>query len=136
MSSFGYRIDLPEQPEAVVFVNGICARDLTGLLWLWKNMAWIKKTTVEAAGCVQVKAGLCGPNEVAVVSYWRSGECLREFFRGEAHRQMMQFTANHPESLCLYNETYQPSRSGKYTHEPQGMALIYNVVSDVRLTAK
>ena len=49
---------------------------------------------------------------------------------------MMQFTANHPESLCLYNETYQPSRSGKYTHEPQGMALIYNVVSDVRLTAK
>jgi len=125
MSSFGYQIELPEQPEAVVFVNGILARNLSGLLWMWKNMSWIRSTTVEAEGCLQVKAGLCGPNEVVLVSYWQSEKCLRDFFRGEAHRQMMRFPASHPESLCLYNETYHPSESGKYSHEPQGMALIY-----------
>ncbi|WP_017652430.1 monooxygenase family protein [Fortiea contorta] len=120
-----YKIDLPENPEAVVFVNGILARDRTGFFWMWKNVQWIKNATTEAEGCVQVKAGLCGVNEVIMVSYWRSEQDLKQFFRGEPHRQMMQFVIKHPNSLCLYNETYQPSHSGKYSHEPQGMATLY-----------
>ncbi len=122
---FGYQIDLPENPEAVVFINGFMARDRAGFLWMWKNLFWIRNTTAQATGCVQVKAGICGPSEVIMTSYWRDAAHLREFFRGEAHRQMMQFIAKHPHSLCLYNETYSPARSGKYTHEPQGMASIY-----------
>ncbi|MBD2433966.1 MULTISPECIES: monooxygenase family protein [Fischerella] len=120
-----YQIDLPEHPEAVVFVNGFLARDRAGFFWMWKNLLWIKNVTTEATGCVQVKAGICGPNEVMMVSYWRSEQDLKQFFQGEPHRQMMQFVMKHPISLCLYNETYRPKHSGKYSHEPQGMAMLY-----------
>lgn len=81
--------------------------------------------TTQAEGCVQVKAGICSPTEVMMVSYWRSEHSLKQFFRGKWHQQMMQFVAKHPSSLCLYNEIYQPSQVGKYIHEPQGMATIY-----------
>jgi heme-degrading monooxygenase HmoA len=120
-----YQIDLPEQSEAVVFVNGILARDRAGFFWMWKNVFWIRSATAKAEGCVQVKTGICGPNEVVMVSYWRSEDDLKQFFRGEAHRQMMQFVMQNPNSLCLYNETYRPQYSGKYSHEPQGMATLY-----------
>ncbi|BAZ08350.1 hypothetical protein NIES4071_01550 [Calothrix sp. NIES-4071] len=123
-----YQLNIPEVPEAVIFVNGFVARDFSGFLWMWKNLFWIKNSTETAPGCVQVKAGICGYNEVVMVSYWNSSLDLKEFFRGESHRKMMQFTAKHPKSLCLYNETYQPSKSGKYTNEPQGMATIYTSV--------
>ena len=92
---------------------------------MWKNLVWIGNATAKAKGCVQVKAGICGSNEVIMVSYWRSEEDLKQFFRGELHQKMMQFVIENPDSLCLYNETYQPWRSGKYSHEPQGMATLY-----------
>jgi hypothetical protein len=120
-----YQINLPEHPEAVVFVNGFLTRDRIGFFWMWKNAFWIQNATATAKGCVQVKAGICGPNELIMVSYWRSEYDLKQFFRGEAHRRMMQFVMKHPDSLCLYNETYRPSQSGKYSHEPQGMAVLY-----------
>ena len=120
-----YHLDLPEHPEAVVFVNGILARDRVGFLWLWQKLFWIKSVTAKAVGCVQAKAGISGPGEVIMVSYWRSEHDLKQFFRGESHRQMMQFVMKHPDSFCLYNEMYQPLHSGKYSHEPQGIAMLY-----------
>ncbi|MGA7934696.1 MAG: DUF4188 domain-containing protein, partial [Kovacikia sp.] len=69
--------------------------------------------------------GICSPNEVVMISYWRSEQALQQFFRSEPHRKMMQFVIKNPHSLCLYNETYQPWQSGKYIHEPQGMATLY-----------
>lgn len=126
MSYSIYQVELPENPEAIAFVNGFLARDRAGFIWMWKNLLWIKNATATADGCVQVKAGICAANEVVMVSYWRSPQSLQAFFRGEIHRQMMQFVAKHPESLCLYNETYKPTASGKYSHEPQGMATIYS----------
>jgi len=120
-----YHVDLPEHPEAVVFVNGFLSRDRIGLFWMWQNLVWIRSATAKAEGCVQVKAGICGPHEVVMVSYWRSEQDLKQFFRGEAHRKMMQFVIKNPNSLCLYNETYQPWHRGKYSHEPQGMATLY-----------
>lgn len=92
---------------------------------MWKNLLWIKSATAKAAGCVQVKAGICGSDEVIMVSYWQSEQDLKQFFRGEPHQQMMQFVMKNPNSLCLYNETYKPGHSGKYSHEPQGMATLY-----------
>ena len=124
-SAKGYSVYLPQQPEAVVFVNGFLARDRAGFFWMWKNIAWIVSATNKAEGCVQMKAGICGPNEVVMVSYWRSEHDLKQFFRGEPHRRMMQFVIKNPNSLCLYNETYQPQQSGKYNHEPNGMATLY-----------
>jgi hypothetical protein len=120
-----YQVDIPEKPEAVVFVNGILARNRRGFFWMWKNLPWIGNVTASSEGCVQVKGGICGPNEVIMVSYWRSEQNLKQFFRGEAHRRMMQFVIKNPDSLCLYNETYRPSHSGKYSHEAQGMAMLY-----------
>ncbi|MEM7772027.1 MAG: DUF4188 domain-containing protein [Cyanobacteria bacterium P01_A01_bin.37] len=120
-----YSVHFPENPSAIIFVNGLIARDRAGFLWLWSNLNSIRQSTVDAPGCIQVKAGLCGPAEVMMVSYWESHQCLMDFFRGTAHREMMQFSTHHPDSLCLYNETYHPSTSGKYSHEPQGMAKVY-----------
>lgn len=120
-----YQVELPAQPEAVIFVNGIIARDRAGFLWLWRHLPFIGRSTRTAPGCLQFKAGICSPQEVLAVSYWQSESHLMDFFRGAAHREMMQFTQRHPDSLCLYNETYQPSKSGKYAHEPQGMAIVY-----------
>jgi heme-degrading monooxygenase HmoA len=120
-----YTIQLPEQPNAIVFVNGMIARDRPGFFWLWRNLNSISQSTGKAPGCIQVKAGICSPKEVIMVSYWESERHLMDFFRGAAHRQMMQFSSRHPDSLCLYNETYRPAKSGKYSHEPQGMAIVY-----------
>jgi hypothetical protein len=126
-----YQIDLPESPKAVVFVNGFLARDRVGFFWMWRNLFWIRNSTAQAEGCVQVKAGICRPDEVIMVSYWRSEQDLKQFFRGEQHRKMMQFVMKYPNSLCLYNETYQPGHSGKYSHEPQGMATLYPVLTSI-----
>jgi heme-degrading monooxygenase HmoA len=120
-----YRIELPAQPQAVVFVNGIVARDRSGFFWLWKNLNGIRMETVRASGCLQVKSGICSAQEVIMVSYWESEAALMDFFRGAAHRDMVKFTQRRPSSLCLYNEIYHPAKSGKYSHEPQGMALVY-----------
>jgi Domain of unknown function (DUF4188) len=125
MSNSFFQINLPESPEAVVFINGFVARDRAGFFWMWSKLLWIVKVTNQAEGCVQVKAGICSPNEVVMVSYWRSENSLKTFFRGKAHQEMIQFIVKHPNSLCLYNETYKPFKSGKYGHEPQGMAILY-----------
>lgn len=125
MSYSVYKIDLPESPEAVIFVNGILARNRAGFWWMWRNGVWIRNVTAQASGCVQVKAGICGLNELVLVSYWVDVASLKNFFKSEHHRQMMQVIAEKPKSLCLYNETYKPSQSGKYINEPQGMATIY-----------
>ena len=125
MSYSVYQLNLPENPEAVIFVNGFLARNLAGFFWMWRNIFWISKVTAQASNCVQVKAGICSPNEVVMVSYWLDVASLKNFFRSEHHRQMMQFIVKNPKSLCLYNETYQPVQSGKYINEPHGMAAIY-----------
>jgi heme-degrading monooxygenase HmoA len=120
-----YQVQLPDRPNAIIFVNGTIARDRAGFFWLWRHLNSVRQSTAKAPGCLQVKAGICGPQEIVMVSYWESEQHLMDFFRGEAHRQMMKFASHHPNSLCLYNETYHPSKSGKYSHEPQGMALVY-----------
>jgi hypothetical protein len=120
-----YQLEIPENPAAVIFVNGLLARDRRGWWWMWRNLRLLRRATVEAKGCVQAKAGICSLKEAIVVSYWSEENSLKKFFQSEPHRQMMQFVRKHPQSLCLYNETYKPLGSGKYIHEPQGMALIY-----------
>ena len=120
-----YTVGLPEHPEAVMFIQGIVARNLAGLFWMWRNVLWIKKSNATAEGCVQVKAGICGLNEVVLASYWEDKSGLGKFFKSQPHQKMMQYLTDHPNNLTLYNETYRPSRSGKYVNEPNGLAVIY-----------
>jgi len=125
MSYQVYTVALPDHPEAVMFIQGIVARNLAGLLWMWRNIIWIKKSNATAEGCVQVKAGICGINEVVLASYWEDKSGLGKFFKSQPHQKMMQYLTDHPNNLTLYNETYRPSRSGKYVNEPNGLAVIY-----------
>jgi hypothetical protein len=120
-----YTVALPEHPEAVMFIQGIVARNLAGLFWLWRNVLWIKQSNATAEGCVQVKAGICTINEVVLASYWKDKSGLGKFFKSQAHQKMMQYLSDHPNNLTLYNETYRPSRSGKYVNETNGLAVIY-----------
>jgi heme-degrading monooxygenase HmoA len=120
-----YTVELPAHPEAVVFVQGILSRNLAGLSWLWRNVLWVKRSTKEAEGCFQIKAGICGPKEVVLVSYWKDTESLMKFFKNQPHQEMIKYVSRNPDDLCLYNETYRPAKSGKYIHEPQGLAVIY-----------
>ena len=122
---YGYRVALPEHPEAIVFVVGMLARNLTGWLWMWQHMNSQLQSVRHAPGCAQVKGGIVGPNELLMVSYWKDAESLRVYFKSADHLDYMRFLAKNPESLTLWNETYQPTKSGMYLHEPHGLPLMY-----------
>jgi hypothetical protein len=124
-----FRIALPDSPDAVVFVNGIRARTARGQGWLWRNLFRIRRATLAAEGCTQVKAGILGPREVIMVSYWRDARDLGKFVSSDVHRALMADLARDPEALSLFNETYRPHRSGTYSREPEGMATIYPLVT-------
>lgn len=122
---YGYRVSLPEHPEAIVFVVGMLARNLAGWLWMWQHMNSQLQGVRHASGCVQVKGGIVGPNELLMISYWKDAESMYVYFKSAEHLKYMRFLAKNPESLTLWNETYQPTKSGMYLHEPHGLPLIY-----------
>ena len=131
MHHTSYQIDLPQDSEVVVFLNGIKALNLKGFFWLWQQ---IFTTSVEEdSGCIETKLSICGSlQEAVIVSYWRDEASLMQFFRSPLHRQMMKnmnsFIAANPEAIAVYNETYRPLRSGRYFNEPQGLAKIYPAI--------
>lgn len=120
-----YSIRLPESPAAIVFVNGMIARNWRGLIWLWRTSSKIKKHLRQAPGCIQFKAGICGAKERVLVSYWEDSKALQDFYNSPFHRNLQKFLFKHPQHLVLYNETYTPGKAGKYHNEAQGLALIY-----------
>lgn len=123
--NYSYRVVLPEHPEAIVFVLGMLARNLTGWLWMWQHMNSQLLSVRRAQGCVQVKGGIVGPNELLMITYWKDSESLHAYFKSEEHLKYMRFLAKHPESLTLWNESYSPLKSGMYLHEPHGLSLMY-----------
>lgn len=122
---YGYRIALPEHPEAVIVVLGMLARNLTGWLWMWRQLNPQLQSVKRAPGCVQAKGGIVGPNELLMVAYWKDAESMRAYFKSADHLTYIRFLSKNPESLTLWNETYQPAKSGMYLHEPHGLPLIY-----------
>ena len=50
-----YTVTLPENPEALMFIQGIVARNLAGALWMWRNVLWIKKSNANAEGWSRLK---------------------------------------------------------------------------------
>lgn len=122
---FSYRVAVPENPEVVVFVQGMLARNFRGWLWLWREMNAQLQSVKNASGCLQVKGGVVGPSELLLVSYWKDFASLRGYFKSPAHLSYMRHLVKHPEDLSLWSETYQPKTSGAYLHEPHGVGLAY-----------
>ena len=112
-----YDVPIPQNPQAIVFVNGFIARNFKGLFWLWTNLFWIKSSVERAQGCFDLKAGICNPQEIVMVSWWDNYD--------SHHIKMMQYASKFPQNLSLYNETYNVTKSGKYTNEPNGIAKAY-----------
>ncbi|MEM7133708.1 MAG: DUF4188 domain-containing protein [Chloroflexota bacterium] len=119
-----FRIDLPKEPQAIMFVNGLIARNLRGQLYMFRSIPTFSSSLKNAEGCIDFKSGICGPREVVMVSYWESEDALKQYFRGEDHRAMMKHYYHHADDIELYNETYRPSIAGKYNAQ-HGMAKIY-----------
>ena len=131
MKHTSYQIDLPQDSEAVVFLNGIKALNIKGFLWLWQQ---ILTTSIDKApGCIETKLSVCSNfKEAIIISYWQDNASLMQFFHSALHRQMMKnmasFIKSDPEAIAVFNETYRPLRSGQYLNEPQGLAKIYPAI--------
>ena len=141
MSQASYQIDLPQNPEVVVFYNGMKALNVRGFIWIWQQLitgALLKFTN--APGCLEAKFGICSPVEATIVSYWQDEASLMQFFHSPLHRQMMKnmmkIINRDNKAIALYNETYRPLRGGKYLNEPNGLARIYPPVQKSELLAK
>jgi heme-degrading monooxygenase HmoA len=94
---------------------------------MWRHLNQLRSSPLEAAGCLDIKAGIVGPNEFVLVSYWQSSEALHAYFKSEVHRRLMKHFYSHPDDLELYNETYHPSHAGKY-NAAHGRAKVYPTV--------
>lgn len=115
----------PLKNQPVVFVNGIVARNLKGLLWLWSHFLIIRRQVRRAQGCAQVKAGICAYKEVVMVTYWQDEAALNAFVKDPKHKQWMQYFFSHHENITFYNERYTPTESGRYAGPPHGLALFH-----------
>ena len=114
------RINDPVQlDEVIVFVNGIRAETLQGIVWLWRKLWWIKRSVLKEDGCFEFKAGICSMREVIIVSYWRNAQALQSFLVSSNHKEMMTYARKNSSDLSLFNESYSPHKLGKY----QGSAL-------------
>jgi heme-degrading monooxygenase HmoA len=141
MKYTSYQIDLPENPDVVVFYNGIKAHNLKGLVWLWQEILTSNLTDInQVKGCIQAKSSISSYREVIIVSYWENEARLNEFFHSPLHHQMMKsmmnIIATAPQAISSFNETYHPLRSGKYFNQPQGLARIYPAINQLQLTTK
>ncbi|WP_019509021.1 monooxygenase family protein [Pleurocapsa sp. PCC 7319] len=141
MNHASYQIDLPQDTNVVVFLNGIKALNLKGFFWLWQQILTAKMTSVKSVrGCVETKLSICSPKEVVIISYWQDQVSLIEFFHSPLHRRMMknmmEIIATDQKAIAVFNETYRPLRSGRYFNEPQGLAKIYPAIAQAKAIAK
>ncbi len=111
-------------PSWVVFVNGFKAKSFMGFIWLWFSLLSIIKTTKNARGCSLSIPAVVSPLEVIMISYWDNKTSLNEFVRSKPHMKFMHFVYRNPNALSLFNETYQPDKSGLYFNSPMGMSKI------------
>jgi heme-degrading monooxygenase HmoA len=141
MNHAAYQLDLPSNPETVVFCNGIKALNLRGILWLWRQLLTANLMGFRTApGCIEAKGGICNLQEVVIVTYWQDEASLMKFFSSPLHRQMMkntkQIIAEDQQAIALFNETYRPLRTGRYFNEPQGLAKIYPAIEYAKVEEK
>lgn len=109
-------------PEVIVFINGFKARNTLGYIWLLLNLFKIVRSVKKSAGCFESIPAFSGPFQVVMISYWQNKSYLDEYVKSGVHYSFMSFVYKYPKALSLFNETYQPNKSGKYYNEPSGMA--------------
>lgn len=100
-----YKPNLGSTPVCTMVV-GLGARNWRGFVFLWTRIASFVRETRRAEGCRGVYPGISSLRRLILVSYWRNREALQAFARSPAHVAWMRFIAKHPDSLDLFNETY------------------------------
>ena len=88
-------------------VVGLAARNWRGFLFLWTKIAVFVRETRRAEGCRGVCPGISSFRRLILVSYWKDRESLQAFARSPVHVAWMRFISQDPDSLDLFNETYE-----------------------------
>ncbi|WP_159800763.1 monooxygenase family protein [Flavobacterium sp. MK4S-17] len=122
-----YQIEI--DPKWVVFINGFKANNLLGFVWLWLSLFSVIKTTRKAKGCRSAVPAIVSPIEVVMISYWNDNESLREFVISKYHKRYIRFVYQNSKALSLFNEMFEPKRSGLYFNKPMGMSKITKIKS-------
>ena len=116
-----YEVDL-SQKTAIVYLNGIKARNVQAFLLMWSNIFRLGILARQQSTCLQVKLALISPIEMIQVSYWKDQTALRAFYQKPEHIAVLRYTFQHPDHFTLYNETYEPPISTRYLNGVNGYA--------------
>lgn len=130
MTKSGFQVELDDDPQLKVFVNGLEATTWRGRFWLLRNGSKILKATRQAPGCVAFYAAHRGFAKTLLVSYWRSETELMNFLRTNCHKAWMKHAYQYPDDFILFNEYYDVTRSGHYLGEKRGLACFYKSTKD------
>lgn len=120
-----YDVDTRES-EGIVYVNWLEARNLRGLLWMYRNMPSIRNFIMQSEGLVDVHVALVSYRKVLLVSYWESKAALHQAYKDQSHIEMMRYAFKYPDHLNLGNETYHAPFSTRYLNNAGGFAHIGN----------
>lgn len=113
--------DLNESKH-LTLVIGLSCRNLRGFLFMWIHIIEFIRSTQKAEGCLQVLPGVSGPFSILLISYWRQAEDMQSFVRSKNHIKWMQFIGRYPNSLNLFNETYERPVRANFINQPKGYA--------------
>lgn len=116
-----YEVDL-SQKTAIMYFNGIRARNAQAFVWMWSNIFRLGALARQHPNCLQVKLAIVSPIEMIQVSYWKDQEALRAFYQKSEHVAALRYTFQHPDHFTLYNETYEPPVSTRYLNGVNGYA--------------
>jgi hypothetical protein len=116
-----YDVDL-SQKTAIMYFNGIKARNIGGFFWMWRNIFRLGRLARQQPTCLQVKIAVVSPTEMMQVSYWKDQAALRAFYQKPEHVAALRYTFQHPDHFTLYNETYEPPISTRYLNGVNGYA--------------
>jgi len=117
-----YVIDL-STPTALAYVNGAIVRDPRAFAVFVARGPKMLSTARATEGCLQAKAGMTGPREFVMISYWRDHEALRRFYTTPLHVRLMRLVFDHPGWFTLWNETYRIPESVRYFNAVNGYGL-------------
>ena len=115
-----YEVDITNK-EAIVFINSIRVKNLTGFCWLWMNLPKIIRSVKQHPGAFECLPSLISPFQIMMVSYWYNYRELGDYYKGPFHKTFSSFVARRPDALGMFFEHFPADRSGKYINGTFGL---------------